>query len=194
MIKNILLAFIPVFFAVDAIGTLPVFISLMEGTAKREQRKIILQSMTTALCLAVGFIFLGKVIFKLLGISVGDFMIAGGTLLFIIALNVLLKPGKEPHVSLEEVGAVPLGTPLIVGPAVLTTSLIIIEQYGLAATLVSVFINILLAGLIFSGSDVLIKVLGYRGSRALSKITALFLSSIAVMMIRKGIIGLFYNQ
>lgn len=81
----------------------------------------------------------------------------------------------------------PLGTPLIAGPAVLTTSLVIIPQYGLAATLISVTANILLAGAIFSFSSVLIKTLGEAGSKALSKIMSLLLAAIAVMLARKGI-------
>jgi len=82
---------------------------------------------------------------------------------------------------------VPLGTPLIVGPAVLTTCLVIISEYGLLATLISVMVNILLAGIIFESSSVLMRVLGEAGSKALSKIMSLMLAAIAVMLTRKGI-------
>ena len=61
MIKNIFLAFIPLFVAVDAIGVLPIFTSLTEGLDKKEKTRIVCQSMITAVCLAVGFIFLGKI-------------------------------------------------------------------------------------------------------------------------------------
>lgn len=192
MIKNILLAFIPIFVAVDAIGVLPLFVSLTEGVKKKEKSEIIVQSMFTAMCLAIGFIFLGKWIFRLLGITISDFMIAGGAILFYIAIKDIMGPGKGSRYQNEELGAVPLGTPLIVGPAVLTTSLIIIAEYGLFATLVSVLINILLAGFIFSLSSVIIKILGKSGSRALSKVTNLLLAAIAIMMIRKGIMLVFH--
>jgi multiple antibiotic resistance protein len=191
MIRNIFLAFIPLFVAVDAIGVLPIFISLSHGIEKKERLMIIFQSMVTALCLAVGFIFLGKAIFKLLGITIGDFMIAGGTILFCIAIIDILNPGKHRRIPPKELGIVPLGTPLIVGPAVLTTSLMIIAEYGFYATLISVFLNILLAGLIFLSSDVLIRRLGEAGTKALSKIMSLLLAAIAVMMIRKGFAQLF---
>ncbi len=187
MIKSIFLAFIPVFVAVDAIGVLPIFVSFTQGLMKREQLQVILKSMITALCLAVGFIFLGKAVFRLLNITIGDFMIAGGVVLFSIAVIDIVNPGKRRRLPARELGAVPLGTPLIVGPAVLTTSLIIIAEYGIYATLISVFINILLAGLIFSMSGILIKSLGEAGTKALSKVTSLLLAAIAVMMIRKGI-------
>ena len=187
MIKNIFLAFIPIFVAVDAIGVLPIFVSLTHGIKKKERGQIILRSMITALCLAVGFIFLGKAVFKLLNIAMGDFMIAGGVILFSIALIDLINPGKRRRIPTNELGVVPLGTPLIVGPAVLTTSLIIIDEYGMSPTLISVFLNILLAGYIFSLSEIMIKHLGEAGSKALSKVTSLLLAAIAVMMIRKGI-------
>lgn len=187
MINNIILAFIPIFVAVDAIGVLPIFISLTEGISRKEKIKIISQSMVTALGLAFGFIFLGKAVFRVLGITMGDFMIAGGLILFCIAIIDILRHEKSRRIPSQELGAVPLGTPLIVGPAVLTTSLMIIPAYGIGATLISVFINVFLAGVIFSFSEILIKALGEAGAKALSKITSLLLAAIAIMMIRKGI-------
>lgn len=189
MLRNILLSFIPIFVAVDAIGVLPIFASLTEGLAQKERTKIIIQSMLTASCLAIGFIFLGKAVFRFLGITVSDFMIAGGAILFCIAIIDIINPVKKRRVPSDDLGAVPLGTPLIVGPAVLTTSLIIISQYGIYATLISVLANVLLAGLMFSLAGTLTKFLGEAGSKALSKVTSLLLAAIAVMMIRKGIIN-----
>lgn len=192
MMRDIILAFIPIFVAVDAIGTLPIFVSLTNELDRLQRRKIIVQSIATALCLAMGFIFVGKIIFKLLGITVADFMIAGGMILFCIAVIDLLRPGKHRRLPPDELGAVPIGTPLIVGPAVLTTSLMLVDQYGLAATLISVVGNVILAGVVFNLSDTLMKVLGQGGSRALSKIMALLLAAIAVMMIRKGIFQILF--
>lgn len=185
--KELLLAFIPIFVAVDAIGVLPIYISFTHGLNKEEKSKIIFESMITALCLAIGFIFLGKAIFKFLGVTMGDFMIAGGLILFCIAIIDMVNSDKKRRIPNKELASVPLGTPLIVGPAVLTTSLMIISVYGLYATLASVLINVLLAGLIFSLSDFLIKAIGVSGSKALSKVTNLLLAAIAIMMVRKGL-------
>jgi multiple antibiotic resistance protein len=187
MARDILLSFIPIFVAVDAVGVLPIFVSLTEGIERSERAKIIVQSMLTALCLAVGFIFLGKAVFRILGITIGDFMVAGGAILFCLAITDIINPVKKRRIPTEQLGAVPLGTPLIVGPAVLTTCLVIIPEYGLLATLISVMVNILLAGMIFESSSVLMKVLGEAGSKALSKIMSLMLAAIAVMLTRKGI-------
>ena len=86
----------------------------------------------------------------------------------------------------------PLGTPLIVGPGVLTTSLIMIDQYGISATLVAVIANIFLAGVIFFNSNFILRFIGKSGARALSKVMALFLAAIAVMMVRKGIFAIIH--
>ncbi|MDD5504040.1 MAG: MarC family protein [Candidatus Omnitrophica bacterium] len=188
--KGFLPVFIPLFVAVDAIGVLPIFASLTDGLSRVQKRKIIIQSMITACCLAIGFIFLGKATFRLLNITVSDFMIAGGTVLFSIAILDILNPEKNRRIPGSQLGAVPLGTPLIAGPAVLTTSLVMLENYGISATLLSVIINIALAGTIFFFSGALIKTLGVAGSRALSKIMNLLLAAIAVMMIRKGLMAL----
>lgn len=182
------LAFIPIFVAVDPIGILPVFVSLTYGLGHRQKRRIIFLSLLTALGLAMGFIFLGKATFHILGITIGDFMIAGGAILFCISIMDLFIPGKQHRLPPHELGAVPIGTPLVVGPAVLTTSLIMMDTHGLGVTAAAVFINILLVGIVFWFSDNLLKILGQAGARVLSKIVSLLLAAIAVMMIRKGVI------
>ncbi len=187
MIRNILLSFIPVFVAVDAIGVLPILTSLTEGLDERQKDRIIVQSMLTAACLAVGFIFLGKLVFRVLGIALGDFMIAGGAILFSLAIIDIVNPVKERRKPAEDLGVVPLGTPLIAGPAVLTTSMLSVSEYGLIATVVSVVVNILLAGLIFRSSLLLIGILGEAGAKAMSKVASLLLAAIAIMLIRKGL-------
>jgi multiple antibiotic resistance protein len=187
MLENIFLSFIPLFVAVDAVGVLPIFVSLTEGLEKNEKTKVIIQSMLTASTLAIGFILIGKLVFKLLGITIGDFMVAGGAILFCLAITDIINPVKKRRIPGKDLGTVPIGTPLIVGPAVLTTSLVIVPQYGLLPTMVSVMVNILFAGVVFSLSSRLMGFLGEAGSKALSKITSLLLAAIAVMLIRKGL-------
>ena len=184
---NILLAIIPIFVAVDPVGLLPIFVSLTRELDRKQRLRILFESLLTALCLAAGFIFLGKAIFNLLGITVGDFMVAGGAILFCLAIIDLIHQGKPDRIPVTELGVVPLGTPLIVGPAVLTTCLILIDQHGLAVTLLSVIINLLFVGLLFSFSDALMRILGEGGTKALSKLMSLLLAAIGVMMIRKGL-------
>lgn len=186
-LKAILLAFIPLFVAVDAIGIMPMFVGLTAGLSAAQKRQVIIQSMATALGLALGFILVGQAVFHLLGITMGDFMIAGGTILFVIAINDMVSPLVRRRVQANDLGVVPLGTPMIVGPAVLTTCLLMISQYGVIATIVSTVANILFAGLLLSLASRVVGVLGEAGTKAISKVMSLLLAAIAVMLVRKGL-------
>ena len=189
MKTQILLAFIPMFFAMDPLGILVIFAGLTQELSPSEKRTIIIQSLCTASLLAISFIFLGKAIFNFLGISMGDFMIAGGVILFCLSMVDMLSQGSPTRNPKNiEIGAVPIGTPLIVGPAVLTMALMQMNQYGPGIALFSVISNIAIVAVVFFLSDKLIALLGTNASRALSKVMALLLAAIGVMMIRKGII------
>jgi multiple antibiotic resistance protein len=183
--RDFVMVFVPLFMAVDAIGILPIFMGLTEGVPPSDRKRMVKQSFVTALLVAVAFIFLGKSIFRLLGITISDFMIAGGILLFIIA-TLDLTTGTKFARRVETLGAVPLGIPLIVGPAVLTTSLMLVDVHGLAPTLAAVLLNLLLAVGILLTADFWYRILGQTGSQAVSKVASLILAAIAVMMIRRG--------
>jgi len=187
--KNFWMCFVPLFVAVDAIGILPLFMSLTEGMGPHRIKRIIYQSVLTAIVVALVFLFLGRALMGLLGITIADFMVAGGALLFVISLNDVLATEKTQQHSVdpESLGAVPLGVPLISGPAVLTTSLLLINQYGLIPTAAALVLNILFAGMIFYASKILYRFLGKTGAKTVSKITSLLLAAIAVMIIRRGL-------
>ncbi len=176
------------FFAMDPIGILPVFAGLTQGLSGPQKAKIIVQSLLTAVAVAVGFIFLGKAIFQFLGIGMGDFMVAGGAILFCLSMVDLMGNSSHRRKFTEDLGVVPIGTPLVVGPAVLTMALMLLSRHGLIPTLISVLLNILIVAVIFVCSETLIRLLGSAGSRALSKVMSLLLAAIGVMMIRRGII------
>jgi multiple antibiotic resistance protein len=183
------LCFFPLFIAVDAFGVLPMFMSFTHGLTKKQRKVVVIQSVLTGIIVAIAFLAIGQGILKLLRVTVSDFMIAGGVLLFVIAMSEMLHFEKNNyHLDAESLGAVPIGVPLIVGPAVLTTSLILISQYGLLFTGLSVILNILIAGSVFWFSGHIYRFLGRVGSKTISKLAALLIAAIAVMMVRKGII------
>ena len=183
-----LLSFIPIFVAMDAIGILPMFIGFTEHLKSKEKQKIVLQSIITAFLIGVVFLFLGKWIFKILGVLVADFKIAGGAVLLAISLRDILQYEKSVKLPSETMGAVPIGTPLVVGPAVLTTIVILLDSYGPAITVLSFIINLVIVWITFSYATMISVFLGKAGSKAFSKIASLLLAAIAVMMIRKGVI------
>ncbi len=182
------LSFVPMFVAVDAIGMLPMFISLTEGLDKKQVRRVIIQSVATAIIVSLLFLIIGKSIFKFLGITISDFMIAGGLLLFAISLGDLLTiEKKQRYFDVETLGAVPIAVPLMVGPAVLTTMILIVDEYGVFPTVLSLVLNILIAGLVFWGSHIIISLLGNAGVKIISKLASLILAAFSIMFVRKGI-------
>jgi multiple antibiotic resistance protein len=186
--NNFWLCFVPLFVAVDALGLLPVFMGLTQGLTHARIRRIIFESVITAMIVALVFLFIGKGILTLLGITVADFMIAGGALLFVLSLSDLITAEKRRlQVDQEEVGAVPLGVPLMVGPGVLTTTILLINQYGLIPTVSATIVNIVIAGMVFWMSGSINRILGKAGTRTISKLSSLILAAIGVMMVRKGI-------
>lgn len=188
MLKAFWLSFVPLFVAVDAIGVLPLFMNITSDLPPEKFRRILFQSVLTAGLVALLFLFGGTALLKMMGITVADFMIAGGILLFTFSMSDLLTTEKvRRKVDPESVGAVPLGVPLITGPAVLTTSILLAGEHGMFIVALSILVNVIFAGIVFAFSVPISRFLGDSGTKILSKIASLFLASIGVMMVRKGI-------
>ena len=188
--NNFLLCLIPIMVAMDAPGTLPLFVGMTENMESQERRSVVRQSIVTAFLVTIGFILVGRWIFNALGILVEDFLIAGGVILFIIATVDIVRAGEKRTGPSPMLGVVPLGTPIIAGPAVLTTSLVLQASYGYTPVILSLTANLLAAGLIFTLSDRIIRVVGISGSRAFAKVASLILAAFAVKMIRNGLLKL----
>jgi multiple antibiotic resistance protein len=194
LLQPYILTFIPIFVAVDAIGNIPVFIAIVHGLTGKQRAKVVLESVITATAVSVLFMLVGKWVFRVIGITISDFQIAGGILLFVIAVRLLL-PGAQKIILSDghnkEVGVFPLGMPLITGPAVLATTLMMLDSFGLVPTFVSLMVNMLIAWISLAQADLIIKIMGAGGARAFSKIMYILLAAIAVMMVRRGIPGVF---
>jgi multiple antibiotic resistance protein len=188
--NSFLLSFIPIFVAMDAPGTLPLYVGMTEGLKKQERKRTVRQSIMTAFFVTVGFVLVGRAIFNALGIFVEDFMIAGGIVLFIIATIDIVRAGERKLAVSPTFGVVPLGTPIIAGPAVLTTTLVLQGDYGYIPVLLSLIVNLLIAWVIFAQSERIIRIVGINGSRAFAKVAALILAAFAVKMIRSGLFKL----
>ncbi|RMD82533.1 MAG: MarC family protein [Lentisphaerae bacterium] len=180
--------FISLFVAVDAIGVLPQFIALTDGIESHQRKTIIIQAVITAALGAVFFLWCGPCLLDFLTITIADFMIAGGVLLFIISLSTLMTGTKrQREIEDESIGAVPIGIPLICGPAVITTSLLMADVFGRWVTTFAIVLNVLLAGIIFFLAENFIRVLGHTGMKTVSKLAAIILAAIGIMLIRRGI-------
>lgn len=189
-----ILTFIQIFVAVDAIGNIPLFIALVEGVSKKQRQKVIIESVTTATVVALLFMLVGKWLLRFIGVTIPDFQVAGGVLLFVISLRLLLPGTIRSFLSDghgKEVGVFPLGTPLITGPAVLTTTLMMLDSFGITPTFVSLVVNMAIVWITLVKADAIIKLMGVSGTRAFSKIMYILLAAIGVMMVRRGIMGIF---
>jgi multiple antibiotic resistance protein len=192
-VKTFLLSFIPLFVAIDIIGTVPLFLGLTEDYTERDKKKLIRDAVIAAFVIAVSFLVGGKIILQFLGITIDDFRIAGGIILLILSINDILFSSDDHKKSENPIGIVPLGIPLIIGPAALTTILILVDQFGFYMTVVSMLLNFIIVWVVLHFSRYIIRLMGEGGTKAFAKIAALFLAAIAVMMIRVGIVHLIKN-
>lgn len=191
-LERFVLVFLPIFVAIDVIGVLPTYYSLTQSLAGKDKPRIARQSVLTAFFVTVSFILLGKGTFSVLGVRVEDFMVAGGVLLLVFAVSDLLRDGTRAALpkSQQTLGVVPLGTPIIAGPATLTTSLMLMGTYGFWMVFLSLALNLLLAWVVVRHADRVIGVLGVNGATAIAKVFYLLLAAIAVSMIRRGVMGM----
>ena len=188
--KTFLLSFIPLFVAIDVIGAVPLFISLTNGIEMPKRKRLITDSTLTALIIAVIFLLGGKMIFNYLGITENDFRVGGGILLLILSVVDLVFSSDKPKKPDTTIGVVPLGIPLIIGPAALTTILIIVDQYGYFMAITSILVNLIIVWAVLRNSSLLVRLMGEGGSKAFAKVAALLMAAIAIMMIRVGMTGM----
>jgi multiple antibiotic resistance protein len=188
--KIFVLSFIPLFVAIDVLGLVPIFLSFTSKMNVGEKKKLITDATLTALAVSLIFLFGGRLIFNFLGITENDFRVAGGIVLLVLAVGDLLSTGEERRTPQTSVGVVPIGIPLIIGPAVLTTLLIVVDAYGYFAAVIALLANLFLVWLIFQNSNLIIRIMGEAGSKAFAKVAALFMAAIAIMMIRVGLTGM----
>ncbi len=183
--------FIPLFVAIDPIGMVPVFLALTAGLTPRQRHSISIQAVVTATIVTVGFMLLGRSLFEFLGISADDFRIAGGVILLVLAVVDLLAYGKPTVHETNMVGLVPLALPLIAGPALLTTTLVltgnasVANPYGM--TLLALGVNLLLLLGFLLGATWISRLIGEHMMSAMSKLVMVLLAAIAVNFIRVGI-------
>src|SRR3954449_2365397 len=190
-------SFLPLFVAINVLGILPMYLGLTEELSPAGRRRLTFQAVATACILAVLVLFAGQLIFSLLGITVNDLRVGGGLILLVLSISNLLfgdyrrrDPTEGGEEDLASVGIVPLGIPLIVGPAAITSILVSREAYGYIPTLVSLIVNMGLVFLTLIASPYIGRFAGSAGSRAIAKVASLFLAAISVAMIRAGIMGM----
>ncbi|MBI2328938.1 MAG: MarC family protein [Chloroflexi bacterium] len=186
-LQYFVLTFVPLFIVIDALGNLPFVISLSEGMTRQERRRMIHSATITATIVGLVFLFFGQFILKVMGISVGAFAIAGGLILLVLSIKYMSTGRMVEAVKEEMVAVVPIGTPLTVGPATITTLLLLATQFPMYMVLLSFALNMLITWGTFVSSSYSLRFLGQGGLQAISKVFSLLLAAIAVSMIIRGL-------
>jgi len=185
---------IALFIIVDPVGNIPIFLGLTEKMNPEEKRKTFRTATIVGLILLLAFAVAGQQILNLFGITLHSFMVAGGILLLIISIRVLIYGGwKEPIVSPESVGAVPIACPLLVGPGAITTTILTLQTARIVVTVASVVIVFVLVWVILHFIDPIYRFLGKTGSVVIGRVMAMFIAAIATGYILDGI-GFFLQQ
>jgi len=187
-------SFALLFSILDPIGTVPIF-NALTVSYPLERRKIVRESVLFASLILYAFAYVGWLIFQILGITLDDFRVAGGIILFTVAFD-HLSGRKEPKaVEASEIAAFPLATPLLAGPGAISTVIILANPpYGPLLTFIVITGNSLLAYLILSKSEWVQRIFGANGSRALSRVTALLIAALAVSFVREGVVNIIANS
>lgn len=183
-------AFITLFVVFDPIGNIPLFHTFTVNFERGEKKRIINSSVLIALIILIFFAIAGAFILNLFNISVSDFMIAGGILLFILSVEGLLGREEARWINSEDVAVVPLATPLMAGPGSIYTVIYLMNPpYGPIVAFSAMIGNVLLQWVLLVYSDRILQLIGKTGSTIISRIMAFILSAIAIGMIIAGIKG-----
>ena len=177
------------FFVFNSLGGIPLFVGLLSKFDVKKQRKIIIRELLIALFILLLFNFFGDDVLKMLGISQPVIGVAGGTLLFIIALGMIFpRPADNQEVERSEPYIVPLATPIVAGPGAIATVMVYSEQVqNVWLTTSIILIAWFLTFIILLLSSNIKYFLGKKGLMACQRLGGMLISLIAVQMICSGL-------
>jgi len=185
---NLAKAILVLFIVVDPFGNIPIFMSLTEKMPKDQRRKIFNTATLVGCILLLAFAFAGQEIFTIFGVSIFSFEVAGGILLLIISIRILISGSLENmSESPESIGAVPIAMPLLVGPGAITTTILNLQTYGVILTVLSVFAVLIVTWIVLRYVDTVYRFLGKTGAIVIARVMALFIAAIAIQYILVGV-------
>lgn len=188
-----------VFFIVDPIATVPTFLVMTAGDPAPKRRRMAKSAAWTCFLVLSAFAVAGSLIFKLFGITLPALKIAGGLLLFLVAVDMLQarrSATQEVHeerlegVEKEDIGVAPLGVPMLAGPGAISTVIVLMGASRTWWHVIPVFVAIgftaLASYLLLAAADRVRTYLGETGIRILMRLMGLFLAAIAVQFVING--------
>lgn len=188
-------SFVLLFAVFDVFGTVPLFLALTQDY-KEHRAKIVRDSVIIATIILLVFATVGQLIFQVLGITINDFKIAGGIILFIIALdNLRGKISQTRTIAATEIAAFPLATPLLAGPGAISTVMIYANPpYGLLEDFLVILLNSLLAFVILERASWVQRALGNNGTQVFTRVIGLVIAAIGIAFIREGVLAIIQSS
>jgi multiple antibiotic resistance protein len=205
VIEQLVKFFVVFFVVVDPISLIPLFAGLTQGASARYKKKMAGKSTLIALVISVLFALVGARFLEIMGISLNSFRIAGGTLLFLIALDMVFArtsgtrtttPEQEEAKKREDISVFPLAFPFIAGPGALATILLEVGEVNakpllFAGFLCVVAVVLIVCWVLMLATSRLMKVLGVTGANVTSRLSGVILAALAVQFIIDGLRGSF---
>jgi multiple antibiotic resistance protein len=189
LLQDFTLVFLPLLVAMDPLAILPFLVPFLSSLPPGRRIRVINIASVTGVAIGLFFLGLGRAVFVALGITISDFVIAGGLVLLIISLKELVSStgGEALPAANELIAVVPIGTPLLVGPATISLLIVLSGLFSVWLVVVAFLVNILLAWVVFTQAHQISRFLGQGGLQAFSKVAYLLLAAIAVQLIRGGL-------
>jgi len=197
-------AFTSIFLIVNPISGVMAFISMTSHLKQEDKIYIAGRSVMIACVVAIIFSIAGEIILKLFNITADSLRVAGGVLLFLVAVDMLFARTSRESITTEElsdarhrenISVFPIAMPLLTGPGAITTIIVLIrtaEEVNLKLMVIAaILLTFFITFLIFRFSDFFNKVVGMTGMLVMTRLMGLFLGAIAVDFISTGIKGLF---
>jgi len=197
---ELLLIFTSVFFIVDPFAVIPTFLAMTARDTPPQRRVLARRGAWTCAITLILFALDGSLIFKLFGITIGAFKIAGGVLIGLNALDMVQARRSQQRetavetaegIQKDDIGIMPLGVPMLAGPGAISTVMVLALGAKSVAATVTIYVSIVMTAVltyfVLSTASVVEKRLGQTGMRILTRLMGLVLCAIAIQFIIDGI-------
>ncbi|MGC6417574.1 MAG: MarC family protein [Bradymonadia bacterium] len=186
--EHVWVAGLAIFVSMNVLTTAPIYVGLTDGVEKQKRPSLVRAAVILAGIVALLMTVVGTDLLRLLGVTIADLKVAGGLVLLGLGFHdLVLSRGQRMAQAAEDVGPVPIGVPLVVGPATMTTLIVMSETYDTATVVVAFLPNLLLAFVVLSGAHHIVSVVGQAGTKAIGKLMSLMLMAIGVAMVRTAL-------
>jgi multiple antibiotic resistance protein len=205
LVRFSVLALSSIFFLVDPLAAIPSFLAITLGADPARRRRMARKGALTCFIVLTTFAVCGQLIFRLFGITLPAFEIAGGVILLLIGLDMLqakrsatqeASGDTEEGAAKEDAGIVPIGIPMLAGPGSISTVMVLVGQvpslwrWEMGAILGSITVTSLVSYWVLAGAGRVLKVLGETGIRVLVRVMGLLLVALAMQYFVNGMMDL----